>query len=125
MSTAWTYGLLGNWEYPGHPITIAWAIVNRFASLAEATTIPSPGMSPAALSSSDIPGAGGNVYAALDFLGWLQRGIGWDEAVARADAMWARCDDQCRRDPERWMRGQEQADRYKPLLLARASWWKV
>jgi hypothetical protein len=67
--------------YPGHPITIAVAIMEDFTSLSLATE--KGHNAPKALESSSIPGAGGNVYSALDI---LKRPV--DESINLADDIW-------------------------------------
>lgn len=54
--------------YPGHPVVIAYLIMNRFASLEEATTTEPGATYNRALGSHDIPGAGGEVHMALNLL---------------------------------------------------------
>lgn len=109
--------------YPGHPITLAFVIVQVYPTFEEAFKKTEHGW-PAALGSNDVPGAGGNVYMALDLLRNLQKGMSAKEAFAGADASWAACDNQGTRNVPRWREGQEQADRFKARLEASASWWK-
>lgn len=105
--------------YPGHPVTIAYCIVRNFDSLKVASD---KGKTfPGALESNDIPGAGGCVYSALDFLRKLASGMGYQEAVDRADATWGRTDNmrgaaEGTDEHERFTKGQAQADRLKDQL---------
>jgi hypothetical protein len=57
-----------NTVYPAHPIVVSAFIMNHFDSLEEANKRSGSLNCPAALSSQDIPGGGGDVYMALDFL---------------------------------------------------------
>lgn len=112
--------------YPGHPVTIALLITHAFPSLAAANhvTEEQPGIAYCdALTSPEIPGAGGCVHMALDLLRFLRTAP--EQAIAWADRAWAECDDQRERYPDRWREGQEQAERCKPLLAARADWWQA
>ena len=79
---------------------------------------------PAALGNSRIRGAGGNVYAALELLASLRRGVPFKDAVAEANRYWARCDDNENRYPDKFAKGQEQADAYKETLRSQRAWWK-
>lgn len=105
--------------YPGHAVTIALLIIHAFPSL-EAAEAKGREF-PAALESPLIPGAGGNVYSALSLLRRLRDGLGWTDAMLLADRNWSLCDNQFGTD--RWRRGQEQADRMKPLLHDRVGAW--
>jgi hypothetical protein len=68
--------------YPGHALTIAVAIMEKYPSLEEARK---KGRNyPQALEDNDIPGAGGPVYCALDVLA-----IGDDDkAIEQANYFW-------------------------------------
>lgn len=122
--------------YPGHPITLALLVVNNFASLDEAKSREGRTF-PAALECSHIPGAGGNVYSALDFLHHLKH-LSWDDAVKIADDYWFNCDSQGKggypmpgrkHDPKYWIKrckeGQAQADRLKKQLQLKVKTWKL
>lgn len=108
--------------YPGHAVTLALLITHAFPSLEAAEA--KGRVFPAALESNDIPGAGGNVYAALALLRNLRDGMLWEVAVRWADESWGACDNQALVNCLRWGKGQDQADRCKPLLQARAGWWQ-
>ena len=101
--------------YPGHPITLAWCIINRFPDLSKALE--------GALQSSDIPGAGGNVHRALDVLKQLHSGMPFDTVVKLADQYWDECDGQMRDKPLRWGLGQDEANQIKPLLQEKVFSW--
>lgn len=90
--------------YPGHPITLAVQIARAFPTLAAAHA--STGDCPAALASSDVSGAGGSVYAALQALDKLAAGVSLDAVLAWADG--------CREYPYRadWPAACAQARRY-------------
>ncbi len=110
--------------YPGHPVTIAWVIVQAFPTFDSAFKNTEFDF-PAALGSPDIPGAGGCVYGALDFLSSLRKGTCSEvEAFRRADEYWTTTDDNRTQYPEKWQEGQKQADRIKELLRAHRGWWK-
>ncbi len=108
--------------YPGHPVTIALAIVETYTSYEDATTVDPGKEFSRALSNTEIPGAGGNVYNALHMLKNLEK-ISWEEAIRLADQTWASCDDQKNRYPERWKAGQEQADALKDRLRVALQAW--
>lgn len=107
--------------YPGHAVTLALLITHAFPSLEAAAATGK--QFPRALESNNIPGAGGNVYVALDLLRRLRAGEVWEDAMWFADEAWSNCDSQLERNTKRWVEGQAQADRCKLLLAARASWW--
>jgi hypothetical protein len=135
--------------YPGHPITVAYLITKIFPTFEEAFDSSDSKWNDAnALASSKIPGAGGNVSAALSFLRYLRdESLTWDKAVLWADDYWKNCDNQAKgswRSPNekgwephiddkpctpedyyknRWRKGQDQADKIKPLLKERDFWW--
>jgi hypothetical protein len=52
--------------YPGQPLVIACYILEKYSSLDEANKLGD--RYPNALEDSDIPGAGGNIYGAIDLL---------------------------------------------------------
>lgn len=105
--------------YPGHPTTIALFIVNRFPSFAAATERGHEYA--AALESNDIPGAGGNVAAALDFLAAMIKGtMPPTAAVAYADEAWRQS---CYK-AESLNPGQAQADALMPELMEKLKTWK-
>jgi hypothetical protein len=113
--------LLGSegFVYPGHAVTLALFIVHAFDTLEAAET---KGRDyPAALESHLIPGAGGNVYGALDLLRRLKDGMRWGLALKGADDAWASCDGHPGTD--RWLKGQEQADWLKMSLHDRVGTW--
>lgn len=72
--------------YPGHPITIAAYIVEKFPSLAAASELNQHN-TPVAVASNDIPGAGGNVYHGLELLHNI-RDNGLPAALTRAKEVW-------------------------------------
>lgn len=123
--------------YPGHPVTVALCIIRHFPSLAAATNRGPADVwghaPPNALSDSTIPGAGGNVYLALDLIQVLAKGIDFDTALANADKDWANCDSQAKggftgeKDKDyyvkRWQEGQAQADRFKVALREEIGRW--
>jgi len=121
--------------FPGHPIAIAFCILKAFPNYAVAVKKDSHNC-PMAVSSSQIPGAGGSCYSALDFLTALHRGTSLKAAFEDADATWDRIDnhkdkggiyatDDASRERfyVRWKDGQAQADLIKPLFEGQESWW--
>jgi hypothetical protein len=107
--------------YPGHPVTLALCIVNNFPNW-EAAIVKKNDIE-AAVGCIEIPGAGGNVYAALDILSQLRKGMPFDKAMERADYVWGQCDDHKAMNKPRYVTGQEQADRFKDKLKEHAAWW--
>lgn len=111
--------------YPGHPLVIAYLIVGRYASLRKALRGSASGY-PSALTSARIPGAGGNVHAALDFLERvIDNRLPFEDAVKHANAWWACCDNQATSGTlsGRWRSGQKQADQILDLLRQRLALW--
>ena len=106
--------------YPGHPLVIAFLIVSRYPNLESA--LKKGKESSSALENSYIPGAGGNVYIALDFLRQCFQ-IGFPRAYERACGSWANCDNQKVLDPERHRLGVEQADRILTRLIQALATW--
>ena len=109
--------------YPGHPITLAYLISLEYASFkaASAKTAVNPAH---ALGNSNIPGAGGNVHAALNLLYRVkQQGWSLDKAFEYADKYWSNCDNQEDYFKERWLEGQAQADKVKEQLRERLQTW--
>jgi hypothetical protein len=109
--------------YPGHPTVLAFLITQVFKTYEEAFVRTESNVY-AALGSMDVPGAGGNVYAALDLLGRLHDGVPPKEALYIADNFWDRQSSQTTDNTDKWRAGQSQAERYKPRLLAMSAWWK-
>jgi len=110
--------------YPGHPIAIAWLIIQNFPGIKAASNSQKDGgtTSPAAVRSQEIPGAGGNVYAGLDFLHHLKLGVPFEEAVEEANRVW-KCYTSYYKDDRR-DKGQVQADRCIPLIATKKGWWQ-
>jgi len=112
--------------YPGHPLTLAYLIVNAYPSLAQATRKSDRSEFMHALANCGIPGAGGNVYSALRFLKAVADGeLSMQQAVDRANDNWAHCDDQAQTYIERWRQGQAQADRILDRLTKQLIHWSV
>ena len=101
--------------YPGHPITIAYICTQVYSKLGDAIA-PTTDNPHHALGNNDIPGAGGNVYAAISLIQGYLEGQNLDYLFDRADESWARCDNQSRYDPANWKAGQDQANSLKFLL---------
>jgi hypothetical protein len=80
---------------------------------------------PSALENSDIPGAGGNVYAALAMLRFLVEGnMTLEEAFAWAQDSWDHCDGQKNGNPKRWEAGTAEAEALKQGFRERFASWK-
>jgi hypothetical protein len=123
--------------YPGHPLVIAYLIVCKYGSYEEAAGIPDGSPYPGALGDVDIPGAGGNVSNALHVLMLIKKnGNTIDDAFARGDLMWGRCDGMedggpTPNDPKfgrehylrRYKAGQDQADAIKDRLREKLVTW--
>lgn len=124
--------------YPGHPVTIAYLIASHYTSYETALTSSENGGSWChALGNSDIPGAGGCVYLAVDLLKKLvQDEMPADQAFAWADEVWGRVDSMkdgggsfARNEAARasftktFEGGQAQANRVKEKLVARLREW--
>lgn len=121
--------------YPGHPITVAYLITQTYPDFDSAFFRGEKDGYEAALADWTIPGAGGNVSAALELLHYLRHGTFkkaareqkisvWGFACKWADDYWRRCDDQAKADSPRWKEGQDQADGIKPLLKSQQAWWR-
>ena len=61
--------------YPGHPLVIAARIATMYPDLQAALIRHTAGQPPEALINSQVPGAGGNVHAALDVPGYWKKGL--------------------------------------------------
>lgn len=121
--------------YPGHTVSLAYLIVNLYPSLEVASA---PGKQFSAVEEDwRLPGAGGHQNRAVELLKQLALGEDWDVVMSPADETWARCGDQkkdgygefAQKSPgyytDRWRRGQEQADRVKPLLREALKKWDL
>lgn len=109
--------------YPGHPVTLAHLIVQNYPSLEVAQA---KGEHFSRIEEDErSPGAAGHNDFAVQFLTDLDNGKSWEEVVAWADDLWARCDDQkhSTQYKERWRRGQIQADAIKPILYEATRAW--
>lgn len=106
--------------YPGHPIVIGVHIMRAFPSLEAANKRGK--MFRAALCSTQVPGAGGNVHSALRCLRVATDGD-IDAAVRMAAQVWANCDNQRAKNPGRWSEGVEQAARYEQEFREMVSKW--
>ena len=109
--------------YPGHPIVLAFCIIKAFKDFQTASEKGTDN-TPHAVASTRIPGAGGCVYAALDLLASLHKGVSLKAAFEDADAFWDRTDDHKVRQKACWAQGQAQADAIKPLFSGNESWWQ-
>ncbi len=113
--------LIGEWPvYPGHPVTIAYCIVSAFPTYEDAFKKIDGGY-PAALINCNVPGGGSSIHRALDMLRFLRSDtVTVDAILAWADKEWYN-----ETHPEsNTLEGQTQADKIKPLLLAKSDWWE-
>lgn len=106
--------------YPGHPLVIAFLITHVFESLADATFVdPTQTCAySAALTSSAIPGGGGEVYQALDLLRLIQKGVTPTDAVAYIRERWNGGGHAKAIEP-----GQQQADQITEAFIERVQEW--
>lgn len=107
--------------YPGHPITIALEIMRSFEDYAAASAKTERGWE-AALSSSDVKGAGGAVLSGLAVLRMMHEGASPDDAFAYATMIWR----QARASGDftaNLQEGQKQADGLRETFLAEAAAW--
>lgn len=75
--------------YPGHPLTIATAILTKYGANLDSAFETTVHRYPNALTDDDIPGAGGEVYLALDLLDSIRKGrLTVSEAIEDADKTW-------------------------------------
>lgn len=117
------YEILGEHAiYPGHPMTIAYCIINKYKSLEEASKL-SEHNCPEAVGDGDIPGGGGSVYSALDFLHNINKGVPIEIAIKEANKTWK---SYCwgphadRAEP-----GQKQANNIKQKFIEAAFSWQL
>jgi len=112
--------------YPGHPLVIAYIIINNYPNLEAALKKSENSVYCRALTDCNIPGAGGNVHSAIDFLVNVKNDMPMmDLAIARANLWWAGCDGQLSNPNlfNRWLAGQEQADRFMERLKSKLPEW--
>lgn len=114
--------VLGAWPvYPGHPCALALCILRKYPRVADAYVVPLQvgrySRSPVALEDSDIPGAGGCVYQALDLIQYVRNGLMTPEqAIASGVATWE--SDRLGGDHlHRYEEGVAECERIAPLLL--------
>lgn len=77
------------YEYPGHPISLAYFITQVYGDDIEEAYAETERGYPKALEDSRIPGAGGRVHAALELLHYLLNGeVDQEEVFSRAEDIW-------------------------------------
>lgn len=111
--------------YPGHPVVVALCIMRAFPSLDEALAKSTHSDSPRALTSDAVPGAGSNVWGALDLLREIQN-QGWspDQAFDRARERWIRDTGPGTGNHENMHGpGQEQAEAWREAFIEKLSTW--
>lgn len=106
--------------YPGHPLVLATAIMEVFATFDAANKPTSHGWCEA-LGDSRIPGAGCHVGAAMRVLQMGARGEGADEMVTQARDYWDR--GQAGGHQKNVPAGQEQAKAIEPRFRELAKTW--
>ena len=95
---------------------VAYLITLEYESL-ETAAAKKTDNCPHALSNGNIPGAGGNVYAALNLLHQVKRlKLSAEKAFEHADYYWSACSPQI-------SQGQAQANRIKARLQERLQTW--
>jgi hypothetical protein len=97
--------------YPGHPIVLGYLIARTYPSLDEARL--------SALRDTRIPGAGGSVNAALEFLGYLQDGVALNTFKEMAARQW-KVDAV---DPKAHKAGEKQAERLWQTFIQHVLPW--
>ena len=124
MSSQLEYDIFGcATVYPGHPNAIALIIMEKYPSYEAALDKPEDKQSAAALRDGDIPGAGGNVYSALDVLEKLVKD-GPEAAFEAGNKMWARMVGPGSGNHEKsFEEGQKQVDAIARRFLDKASSW--
>jgi hypothetical protein len=106
--------------YPGHPVTIAYCIVDQYESWEAASFCRDDSHICEALGDSAIPGAGGCVSAAIAHLKRLYVEKTDPEVVFQMmDDTWDRTDNHSDTAKyfNRWQAGQKQANNFKPRLI--------
>lgn len=111
--------------YPGHPVVVAYCIVQCFATYSEAMEKDPISGYRAALTSLEIPGSSNSVQAAIYMLKRLHKGDMTPEvAITWADGIFAE-ETNNKLFSDRLASGQEQADRFKDKLLTALTTWLV
>lgn len=77
--------------YPGHPLVVAFEIINVFGSPEEAfKPVESDSLNcPTAVADNRVSGGGGEVYAACELLQRARKGHPVEELIAWADMRWS------------------------------------
>lgn len=111
--------------YPGHPIVLALCIMREFSSLKEAKS-PSPKTGhPQALTSAKVPGAGGNVWGALDLL-TVAEVLSPEGTWEHGEALWLRMVGPGRGNHENtFAPGKEQAHSVRAEFMAKLVAWTL
>lgn len=109
--------------YPGHPLTVAWAIMSVFSTPAEALeSIRQGGLNcPNAVADNRISGGGGEVRYACDLLRRAVGGMSAEDLVSLADTYWV--DGQAGGHIKAVQPGLAQAEKLKPLFAAKLTNW--
>lgn len=107
--------------YPGHPVCFAYIIMHKYDCLAEALTKPEGREYNNALRDENLPGAGGNVWAALDVLKHAEL-TSPEAAFEVGSDYWRRCASGANYGKNQ-AAGQAQADAIKDAFLTLAAKW--
>jgi hypothetical protein len=108
--------------YPGHPLVLAYLIVNLYPTYESALAHPPLLFQPARVC-AQLPGAGWNIRAACDLLEKLHKGEDWYTLVFQADAWWTHWTGGDLTMKARLQAGLDQAAWARSRLLALAGWW--
>lgn len=107
--------------FPGHPVTLAYIIMQSYASLAEAEAKEEGSNFPNVLSNGDIPGTESHVIAGLNVLKYAKK-LGLERAIAFGDDSWRAMAASENLGVLR-EQGQAQADSIKDSFRAKAVEW--
>lgn len=109
--------------FPGHPLVLAVFVMKYFPSF-EMAVDPKGAQQYLAALVSPIPGAGGQIHEALQFLEYIKKGVlTSDEVVIAANKAWAACDGIKVKNPKKFKAGQDQANKLEPEFLELVRTW--
>lgn len=112
--------ILKHFVYPGHPVTIAIEIARVFRTYEAASERTGRGWE-AALSHSDVRGAGGAVRTGLHLLRLVHEGMSAEAAFDRGTVLWAAA-----RESDfsaNLKTGQDEADALRPVFIDEITEW--
>lgn len=105
--------------YPGHPLVIAY-VISKVYTNPSAALEKTEHNAHHALGSLDVPGAGGEVWAAIDVIKGLRDGKSPDSVLQLADHRWEMTTFNGHKDA--YVDGQLQADEVKTKLNEILTW---